>query len=77
MSSRLDQDREQKLQPVRMVFAKSEIEKLGYEIISEDATKIKFYYKGAMITFYPYSGWHTGKSIVDGRGIENLLNQIR
>ena len=77
MSNRLDQDREQKLQPVRMAFAKSEIEKLGYEIVSEDSTKIKFYYKGAMITLYPYSGWHTGKNIKDGRGIEKLINQIK
>ena len=29
------------------------------------------------VKFFPYSGWHTGKSIKDGRGIENLLKQLK
>lgn len=30
-----------------------------------------------IVHFYPYSGWHTGKSINDGRGWNNLYNQIK
>lgn len=77
MSNRLDQDREAELTPKRMAFAKNVIIHLGYEITNEDSTKLQFVFKGETVTIYPYSGWHTGKSIVDGRGIEKLLKQIK
>jgi len=31
---------------------------------------------GSTINFFPYSGWHSGKSIEDGRGFKNLLKQL-
>lgn len=77
MSNRLDQERESKIQPKRIVIAKQEITKFGFEIIKETATAIQFVFKGSVITYFPYSGWASGKSIQDGRGLENLLNQIR
>jgi ribonuclease HIII len=77
MSKRLDQDREKQEQPKRVQFAKDEIEKLGYEIITQDETKLVFQYKGHNVTLYPYSGWFTGKMVTDGRGIHKLLNQIK
>ncbi len=76
MSNRLDQDREKELQPKKMEYTIKEIEKLGYTITQKDNTKIRFGYMGEYVTLYPYSGWHTGKSIKDGRGIEKLLKQI-
>lgn len=76
MSNRLNQSREEKLQPKRMEVAKSAICKLNLEIICEDDTKIIFNYSGYPITYYPYSGWATGKTIKDGRGLENLLKQL-
>jgi len=75
--SRLNTDRQQELEPIRIQFAKESIDKLGYAIIYEDKTKIQFKFKGETITLFPYSGWHTGKSIADGRGIEKLLKQIK
>lgn len=77
MSNRLDQEREKALQPERMEYAIQEIEKLGYTITQKDNTKIRFGYMDEYVTFYPYSGWHTGKSIKDGRGLQNLLNQLK
>lgn len=77
MSNRLDQEREARLQPKRIVTAKQEITKLGFEIIKETSTAIQFVFKGSVVTYFPYSGWAAGKSIKDGRGLENLLNQIR
>lgn len=74
---RLDKDREAELQPVRMRFAKVALEELGYSILKEDKTSLQFYFKGEVVTLFPYSGWHTGKSIIDGRGIHKLLKQIR
>jgi hypothetical protein len=40
-------------------------------------TEVEFEWKGNMIKFWPYSGWHTGKGIKDGRGLQNLLKQLK
>lgn len=77
MSNRLDKEREALLQPKRIVYAIEQIEKLGYEIIFKCDTRIDFEFKGQRVQFYPYSGWHSGASIKDGRGIKKLLNQIK
>lgn len=76
MSKRLNQEREQKLQPLRIEHAKQAIEALGYSITS-DHTTITFTFKGNLIHFFPYSGWHSGKGIKDGRGLSKLLKQIQ
>lgn len=77
MSNRLNQEREKLLQPKRIAFGKAKIQKLGLEIIGEDDTKLVFMFKGHKVQFFPYSGWHTGKSIKDGRGLRNLLKQLK
>ncbi len=77
MSNRLDQEREKELQPQRMLYAIEKLNDLDIVCHIEDETKIQFDYKGEIVTFYPYSGWHTGKSIKDGRGLHNLLKQIK
>lgn len=77
MSNRLDKDREERLQPTRMEKAITEIENLGFKITYQDKVKINFWFKGSAVHFFPYSGWASGKHIKDGRGLENLLKQIR
>lgn len=77
MSNRLDKQREAELQPKRMATAKMAIQNLGYVIEKETDTMLSFIYKEHEVLFYPYSGWHSGRSIVDGRGIKHLLNQIK
>lgn len=77
MSNRLDKDREAKLQPIRLAKAIEELNALGFYIVDITATTLKFYYKDEMVTYYPYSGWAAGKSIKDGRGLENLLKQLK
>ena len=76
MSNRQDKEREKELQPKRIQWAIDAITNLGFEIVNEDETKIQFFFEGEWVTFYPYSGWHTGKSIKDGRGLQNLLKQL-
>lgn len=75
--SRLNKERQKELQPKRFDYAKDEIIKAGFEITFEDEARLEFTFRGATIQFYPYSGWHSGKTIVDGRGIYKLLNQIK
>jgi hypothetical protein len=61
----------------RMLFAVEQITKLGYGITSINDSEIQFYFRESMVKFFPYKGWHTGRTIKDGRGIHNLLEQIR
>lgn len=75
--ARLNIDKQNKLEPVRIDSAIKRIEKLGYVICHRDSNCIQFMFSGKIVTFYPYSGWHTGKTIKDGRGIEKLLKQIK
>lgn len=74
--ARLGINRQRELEPKRIRFAVDLLESKGFEITYIDNTKIKFVYSDHPVTLYPYSGWHTGKSIKDGRGIENLLKQL-
>lgn len=77
MSRRLDQEREQRLQPERMKHAKGKIEALGYLVEQVGDDQLCFTHNSQTVRFYPYSGWATGKSIKDGRGLAHLLNQLR
>ena len=75
--ARQDIERQQELEPQRIEYAVKKITELGYDITHRDNTKIKFFFKGEQVTLFPYSGWHTGKSVTDGRGLNKLLEQIR
>lgn len=76
MSRRLNQEREELLQPKRMETCKERLESLGFSVISYEADRLEFIYDGNTIKFWPYSGWHSGKGIKDGRGFKNLLQQL-
>jgi hypothetical protein len=76
MSNRLDKEREQRLQPKRIAWTVQQLKDMGYTIALQTNTEVRFNFKGHQVKFYPYSGWHSGKSITDGRGWENLLKQI-
>ena len=77
MSNRQDKQTESEQQPIRIAYAKKQIEALGYTITDETTTSITFEFKGHAVKILPYSGWHTGKTIQDGRGIDKLLKQIK
>jgi hypothetical protein len=62
----------------RMDYAGKAIANLGYPCTWDHKMKcLLFQYKGATIRFYPFTGWHTGKTIKDGRGLNNLLKQLQ
>lgn len=63
-------------QAKRLAYCKKELITHGIEIIAETETCLEFMWKGERVKIYPYSGWHTGKTIRDGRGIKNLLIQL-
>ena len=74
--SRLNTERQNKLEPIRLRTAINEIQKLGLRITNSSDKMIEFEYKGQPVKYYPYSGWATGKTIKDGRGLKNLIKQI-
>lgn len=65
------------LQEDRMQYALLQFDVMGIPIESRDDTTIILKHKGETIMFYPFTGWHTGKSIKDGRGLNKLLKQLQ
>lgn len=62
--------------PKRMHFATVELMKRGVQVVQVNPEKIEFDFKGEKVSFWPYTGWASGKSIEDGRGIKKLLKQL-
>lgn len=74
----LEEAKKEAREPVesgRFKYALNKISKL-YKV-ERGGKALYFYFKGAKITFWPYTGWASGKTIEDGRGIRNLLSQIK
>jgi hypothetical protein len=77
MSKRLDQDKQKVLEPQRMDYAVEKLAELGIIATRLTNSELEFEWKGNVIKLFPYSGWHTGKGIKDGRGIDKLLKQLK
>ena len=75
--SRLNEERQKKLEPQRIAYCKGKLEEMGYVIRQETDRSLKFLHRGNLITFFPYSGWHSGKGIVDGRGFKELVKKLQ
>lgn len=70
-------EKQEEQEPKRAEYARQQITRLGYEITQDDGRMLVFEFKGSPVRFFPYSGWATGKTIKDGRGIARLLKQIK
>ena len=75
--SRLDEERQLKYEQQRIDQAAKKIFQSGCEILEQTNRSVTFLYKDQVCRIWPYSGWHTGKSITDGRGLRNLLKQLK
>lgn len=75
MGNRLNQERQERLEPSRMKTAMETFTSMGLEP-ENDGKKITFVYKGSQIQYFPYTGWATGKTIKDGRGLDFLVKQL-
>ena len=70
-------ERRQSREGGRIDYAKRRFEEAGIVYIyNENIKAIEFAYKGCVIRFFPYTGWASGRTIQDCRGIDNLLKQI-
>lgn len=75
--ARLNKERQKELEPQRMDYAVEKLAELNISAVRISDTELEFEWKGNTIKFWPYSGWHTGKGIKDGRGLQNLLKQLK
>lgn len=75
--ARLNIERQNILEPKRMEYAVEIITRMGFKVINKQDNCFSFFFSGHPVTFFPYSGWATGKSIKDGRGLDNLLKQLK
>ncbi len=73
---RLNKERQDSLEPSRLDHSVRELTKLGFNVDFDDK-KVTFEFNGSQITFFPYTGWASGKTIKDGRGLNNLLKQLK
>lgn len=64
------------IQANRVDYATERIQEAGYVPTYEDGQRIEFLHRGHTVTIWPYSGWFSGKTVHDGRGIHNLLKQL-
>lgn len=74
---RQDIERQNLLEPERISYAKNSLIMMGFNVCYEDKTSIEFVYKGNIIKLFPYSGYFNGKGIKAGRGIKDLIQQIK
>jgi hypothetical protein len=75
--ARLNTKRQAELEPKRMDAAVEKLAELNISATRTSDTELEFEWKGNTIKYWPYSGWHTGKGIKDGRGLQNLLKQLK
>ncbi len=68
----------QRLEPDRIAYAMRRLKEAGVDCYYNRVQKyIEFQFKGSFVKFFPFTGWATGKTIKDGRGLQNLLKQIK
>ncbi len=65
------------LEKERIDYAEFMIVEAGYDVLTKTDLELTFNYKDSLIKFFPYTGWATGKTIKDGRGLKNLLKQLK
>lgn len=65
------------IQKERLEYAEMQILSIGIDITFTCESRIEFYYNDELIQYYPFKAWATGKSIEDGRGLNNLLKQLK
>ena len=69
--------RKETLQPKRIQFAIAALKRIGITETEADNTSVSFKHKGNTIKLYAFTGWYSGKGVKDGRGIANLINELK
>ena len=73
---RLDIERQHRLEPRRMDYCERTLTNMGFDVVRVNSTELNFMHRGSLVRLWPYSGWHTGKTVRDGRGFAHLREQL-
>ena len=63
-------------EPIRFEYAVDKLMDAGYTVAKNPHDDKSFTVNG-YITFWPYTGWYSGKGIGSGRGIHNLIKALK
>ena len=75
--ARLDQQRQDELEPRRIETTRNKLIELGHNVTEVNDKNIVFIANGVTVIFWPYSGWFSGKKPVgSGRGFGKLLKAL-
>lgn len=75
MQKNFDPNRKKKEKQI-IINSINVLKMMGYRVVWDGDSQIRFSHNGCIIFYYPYKQWATGASIEDGRGFENLLIQL-
>jgi hypothetical protein len=64
------------LDPQEIASCQLTLEELSFEVTQCGRYRLEFVFQGYRALFWPYSGWHSGRSIEDGRGFEHLSGAV-
>ncbi len=70
-------EKRQKAVQDRMEYVRSQINNVGGTILEENDVFVKFRRGALVITYWPFTGGYSGKGIVSGKGINNLVKYLQ
>lgn len=76
LNKKIKKENREAKQPIMMMAAIEALTGLGIETTNH-GDHITFNYQGETVTYWPFTGWASGKSIKDGRGLIKLLKQLQ
>lgn len=71
----IKQERRNNLEPTRFEYATDHLMDAGHTVAKNPKDDKSLVVNG-YITFWPYTGWYSGKGIGSGRGIHNLIKKL-
>lgn len=71
------EEQTKKIRKEKMDYSVFKLSENDIDIKFQEDTMLEIDYNGSTVKFYPYTGWFTGKSVVDGRGLNNLIKQLK
>lgn len=75
--SREWKDKRQKAVQDRMGYVRSRISEIGGVILEENGISVIFRRGTLVITYWPFTGGYSGKGIISGKGINNLVKYLK
>lgn len=65
-----------RIQKEKLFEAQEKLLGIGIDLTYESDSEVRFIHKGSVVSYFTYSGWFSGKSVKDGRGLNNLIKQL-